>query len=770
MVATDIRTPPRVKTHQQAKIEEVALGKGEAIPVVLDEGDTYEIVSNTQYVKASTSEPTPSNGISTWILLNGSEQSTTQKHRAPAATTTSATTTKKKFTKPTNNSNWQSTTENAKRDESSSQKNPSNSAKPNNSSVKKPQVKDDLIKLPVVTLQDSKFKNKTPTVVGRIPTQGIKNKTDNGNNKKNKPEAQSASTTTITPPTTILPVRQRPIYTASTVSTTPKPLTTPTTSKPPYPYEIVPTTSVIVESGIVDTDLVQDTSTTEIPSTTTKRTRRPGNKKKKKNKNRRRRPTKKPAEGQLESKISDDNSTKIVSNGNISRPLSTRIYNYLAREVMPSVGVGLVGLVLTAGLAGLLLYPFGGGVAARRTYDKVSSAPSPDGHMYYYNDYSANSDIDNGQAEETVFGQVLAGMSQSESKYSNYDTQYTQPNKYRFEPSHDYGYTASSYRVPNKDNKYVTSRTPDSYDTTAFKYSTSVGASGASGSHFSDSSAVKYSPLTGISVESNSGQNAKYQTGSEYTAYSNPSDIGTQSGVYSDKSKTQNVRYSDIEYDDNNKDILTGGNEDTADKHPLTFSEQDSLIPITGSYSNEVKHRQGVLAVEHGPRNIKRRKRAIDNPMENEVDGDLLDDSTTSTTIRSSSETTTPESLSTESPTTLETLISTVSQKDFSPSSGYVEATTEVSSSEKTGPTKEHQIEQQEIPEEEFTFMTFLRRLAEMKLRLGINLLKSTTQAVARYLDTVQKRMESVVRALENRNKTSERRNTKPKVEKQKLQ
>ncbi|KAF5302205.1 hypothetical protein FQA39_LY10244 [Lamprigera yunnana] len=118
--------------------------------------------------------------------------------------------------------------------------------------------------------------------------------------------------------------------------------------------------------------------------------------KKKKNKNRRRRPALDKA----------GNGTKLASK---EKPIGTQIYNYLSREIMPTVGVGLVGLMVTAGLASYFLYPFG---AVRRSYDV--DRKDKDG-LYYYNDqYSPG-----GITEEEAIGKVIAGMP-LKNAYSNY--------------------------------------------------------------------------------------------------------------------------------------------------------------------------------------------------------------------------------------------------------------------------------------------------------------------------------------------------------------
>jgi hypothetical protein len=156
---------------------------------------------------------------------------------------------------------------------------------------------------------------------------------------------------------------------------------------------------------------MEGNSTDATAETSTKRPRRPtgGNKKRKKNKNRRRRPSNRPEVTEdPESKTSELNATSTDNKVAVKeRPLSTRIYNYLAREVMPSVGVGLIGLVVTAGLAGLIMYPFGG-LVTRRTYEEVPPHYINPNAYNYHGEYEG--EIDNSQSEEEVFGKLLEGM------------------------------------------------------------------------------------------------------------------------------------------------------------------------------------------------------------------------------------------------------------------------------------------------------------------------------------------------------------------------
>lgn len=161
----------------------------------------------------------------------------------------------------------------------------------------------------------------------------------------------------------------------------------------------VPDTTTVLTSELKSGEL-------ELPPSTanSKKSRRPTNKKKK-DKNRRKRPS-------ADNKIDIENKTKVANKvSQKEKPISTQIYNYLAREVMPTVGVGLVGLVVTAGLASYFLYPFSG---FRRSYE----IDRKDKDFYYYDSGKIVSDYDGGIAEEEAIGKVIAGMPFSSNSYS----------------------------------------------------------------------------------------------------------------------------------------------------------------------------------------------------------------------------------------------------------------------------------------------------------------------------------------------------------------
>lgn len=643
MVATDVRTPPRVRTKAgEAKVEKVAEaltkverlgeGVGEAVPL----------------------EVTQAPGLSTWILLSSDQ--------AKGRPSTQATI--QSVEKPT-------------------KKNETIKGKPTINKVTVRKVNstaysEEVTKSPII-LQDSKFKNRTPVVVGRVPTTPVDNQT---------------KTTIVT----------------TTPSTKKKISTAPT--QPTKFVEIVPTTSLVVESSTIES--TDETSTTET-STTTKRTRRPGTKKKKKNKNRRRRPSK--PEDAAESKITQDSnnlvSTKIE--GHPNRPLSTRIYNYLAREVMPSVGVGIVGLVLTAGLAGLFLYPFGGGIA-RRNYEKGTTPQN----KYYYTDYVPHREDQTNIAEEKIF--TPSASLNHNSYVSSFDSKYN-PSKYRYE--HDYGASVNGYA-----NEYSTLpdsvKNPDYPLTDDSKY------------YSMDPVSSQYKLTEVDKYKDDYKDETNYPSLTEYTSYTNAASVGTR-GTYENLDLSQNDTKEEDKSDKSQPEFsaLVGSPQ-------FTNTDFVGSVSLTGSYGTEGQ-KTGALASEHGPRAL-RNKREVHDDFSNEIDVSddkvLRKSSSPPPTDVSKAETTTDAKTTSESATSTDHTVEHETTTQFNVINYFTDETIKDEPSDPTsmdGPGG---------------LIGFIKRLAQLKLKMGITLLRSTSDAVQRYFDNMAKRMEEAVRHLEKRRRS----------------
>ena len=464
------KIPPKMTENSHSQIyedtEEEVNHKGVAVPVVIEDDDDvvktierlsysepidtrHTVTATTQQKKfvatttttTTTSKPyyetTSSDGVSTWVLLSGSSSSTTPSHLTNKGKTNkpqtpgnhktthiTPTSDLLQTTSPAATKNFfegfggvfgQSTIEpyhylsgegvghvQSTVNSLSSTRKPvriSSLPSPSFSAATRTQLRQnetlELLKL-------SKTRKPNPVTTSKTPTTAI-----------------TTTTTTTTTRTTSIPTKLRPVDEQNSNQktrvkfTTVSPIigTTDRQQDIEEPQRVVATTEN--ETASSDVDNMEDSNTDKTVETTTKHSRRPpeGNKKRKKNKNRRRRPTQKPEIiGDPESKTGEVNATSTNNKVVIKeRPLSTRIYNYLAREVMPSVGVGLLGLVVTAGLAGLIMYPFGGGLAKRRTYEEEL----PPHHMNpntYYHHGQYEGEIDNSQSEEEVFGKLLEGM------------------------------------------------------------------------------------------------------------------------------------------------------------------------------------------------------------------------------------------------------------------------------------------------------------------------------------------------------------------------
>lgn len=698
MVAADVRTPPKVKSqmihsHLQSLMTP---GKGEAIPVVLEGNDeaALEKISSDNF-KYTHSDPTPSSGLSTWILLNSDTVSTpyshhkkVQKPTSDAPSTTSAENIIDSKKKPAKSTTTTTTTEKVIKSkiESVVMKKPERKPiatiqKVNQTHAKKPTTPklepEEIPTTTVVSLQDSKFKNKTPVVVGKVPSTNTKEVVNTTTPMTFVEMPFDNNTRLGTPVVTFphVPVRRHNSTTTRRPSNTTKPTMVMISSGAPTKFASVqeyPMASTVAVTGQeVSSVSTEETQSEAVTETTTKKTTTGGKKKKKnknKNKNKRRRPTKKPAK--IQSKISeDDNSTSKLPAGLMpgGRPLSTRIYNYLAREVMPNVGVGLVGLMLTAGLAGLLLYPFGGAIPVRRNYEK----PGPTYNNL--NDYPPIGEVDNAQPEESVLSQVLAGMSSSMNQYSR-----EQPDVlYKTHPK----YKPARYDNPNTYNhhtdvKYTTEATMEDYKYSELGDVVSGPHESVKFTSFDINDSIKYpmddaEPSPGYSSVdlTTSSQNEPiyhkypvndrdpikhespvYSTMGEYASYSNPHEP-MQNPVYNGETydyKNHKNSHNSQEYKVSSEvDVVTQAAENqtttTKVKHEqpsfaalegipknyrtlqtsIRFEDTASVLPMNQDFvpSDAVF----AASIEHGPRNMKLQRKKRNTSSENEVDSVLID-------------------------------------------------------------------------------------------------------------------------------------------------
>lgn len=404
-VILDTRTPPRVKEQQKEKESMEHSHAGIAVPIDEDSITLEEPTKKLNFYKIA--KPTTNSGLSTWILLSG---------QTPPSTVQSTT----KIEKTTERVNLTLITDMPHR-------------------IVKPIFKkrSTTTRKPVSTTTVAS----TTTLAPSVTTTEAEKTT-----KLNKIKA-SVLNNAKKNITTMVPVK--------TITTTEKSTTT-TTKLIPI-TESTKNNNVTKNSTNIDqldsNSLPLEAKDNEVELTTTagdaKKTRRPTTKRKK-NKNKRRRPAVEKT----------SNSTKV---GHKEKPIGTQIYNYLSREVVPTIGVGLVGLMVTAGLASYFLYPFG---AARRNYD--IDRKDKEGSYHYTDEYGSG-----GIAEEEAIGKVIAGMQTTASainynnnnnNYRNYNSKSSYPNVRNMHQNPVDNYQVTPNTVYSNDNDYNSNQyQPDSY-------------------------------------------------------------------------------------------------------------------------------------------------------------------------------------------------------------------------------------------------------------------------------------------------------------------
>lgn len=378
-IVLDTRTPPKIRAQTKKKEKDDHMEyshAGVAIPVDEDSIKLEETTKKLNFYKVQ--RPTTNSGLSTWILLSGDSSSTTPQAvnvkdtedmkvievsgaKIVKPVFKKRTTTRRTTTQPTTHKNKIGSETTTKK------------SKPSN-----------LVKIKASTLNDAKKKNDTKTIgtsikeVTEHPIEKTKMPLFNRlSNIKTTTEKLHVETTTL----------NNGDKTTTIISST-----------------INPKNNTIDSQNL---ELEAKEGDTNITESTTNNKKKKNKTKKNKNKNRRKKP---------QEKTSNSTTTKLAKTKNQikEKPIGTQIYNYLSREMMPTLGVGLVGLMVTAGLASYFLYPF---AAARRIYEV--DRKDKEG-AYYYNDVYSG-----GIAEEEAFGKVIAGMPLEKLQSSMYSSAQT---------------------------------------------------------------------------------------------------------------------------------------------------------------------------------------------------------------------------------------------------------------------------------------------------------------------------------------------------------
>ncbi|XP_062529773.1 uncharacterized protein LOC101738605 [Bombyx mori] len=380
-VSTKLKFPNQ--KHKTIQNEDDALYNGhagEAVPITIEDLET-ENASDVINDSATTKE-----GISTWVLVSSPTN-------VSSVSTEPTKTDEVKKSKPTGNKN---------------KKRPSNK-----NQAKRPIIASSN-KADLIAAGSAINENVYNKIKDTVLTNVQKNKNAN---------SQRTTTTTTTPVPTETPTTTKETTKAPVTKTKNKNKNkqkTTTTEAPSYDD------SALLPMEAKESEIEVEIST---PPTTTKKPKRNTTRKK----NKKRKPSaSKPTDATGVSDIKANNKTK--TSKPTKKPetgaITTQLYNYFSREVMPSVGVGMIGLASLVGIASYFFYPFS--TPVRRTFEVDKKDD-----LYKYNAEEYAND-GNGQPEEEMLGTVLAGMpSHSKYKLNPYAGQTAQVNRYPVKKEQD---------------------------------------------------------------------------------------------------------------------------------------------------------------------------------------------------------------------------------------------------------------------------------------------------------------------------------------------
>lgn len=472
-----------------------------------------------------------------------------------------------------------------------------------------------------------------------------------------------------------------------------------------------------------------------------------------------------------ESKIVPD--TQVSSNGTKNKkkqpikPFSTQIYNFLSREVMPSFGVmSLVGLGL--GLASYFLYPFGGTIARRNGYEVEPN------FKYNPEEYGGNY----GQSEEEVFSKVLQGMTTADSKYGgmkDYENNY-----YRYQ-AYDGAYT-DPYTTRRNDIRYPTSSVPvyrpdntplpydSKYRNTDFKYPDLVttpgyyerqtqeflNAGGADRQFVVGNIPKEYShddkklPLLSTTTEAMQTDFEKHIAQS-LKFVENPVNISPNFGHAEAQALKQiNDGYEDIEFTPTAVAVEHGPRSlELAKLVPATVKtrrKRDSVIQLIPprseiekieaeeDLSNEILDIIDSAIPTKDPLNIKHSKR--DQPGEGEEKVAMVVP-VENVTVTNDKITQKSNEMSTEAIVVKDSNTSSFTTQKLP--AEEITSAPELNLNELEGITTSSTTTNK--PPQNFNLFDFVRKLAEIKFRVGLTVLKHASEGFAKYLGNVQKKL-----------------------------
>uniref|UniRef100_A0A4Y0BMH4 Mucin-5AC n=1 Tax=Anopheles funestus TaxID=62324 RepID=A0A4Y0BMH4_ANOFN len=663
------------KANDQLTLFDRYSGHAGVAEPMTDEEYQNELHRATERVPLRTTSP--KEGLSTWVLLSGSDStemkndftSTTRKVITTTTTTTTPkpTTATKRFQPTTRRLIPTTTPRPARTTVTTSGSNMDEKKEKQNKPLPKQKIASTTLK---------------PVIVKKVK----------------KPVGATAATTTTTTTTTT----PKPTTTTSTPATTPEMVITEqsaSTVANDLSAAITDDTSMesstflILEPKDAQFDLPEDRSPAKTAPAANggkvakKPTRKPnakapgGTKKKPPNKK-----TRKP---EVKDGVANDKKP-----ANKNKPVSTQIINYLSREVMPTVGVGLVGLVMAAGLASYFLgSPLG---ALRRSDDRKDDL--------YYSNYEEYAGQD-GQNEEDVFGKLIAGMPDRSYYRNNAVRRRTQvqPVRTGHQYYHVQPYSANKYpHITYRNRAYGGAGGPSAPETMYTNVNRPAQGQGqvqnqakSQNEFFYNTPPTPYYPMRTVSVEA-----SKVDVPSP--VYSSSSFPTTPSSTVSPATTPSPAADPIVE------------NEHEMMPHPEAYSSEHSPehhahYVVGTSYSDSMLDMINAASVpEHGPR---RKRRAVESDedieFENEIDVDE------------------------DRP------------KDTSAQSSHSGEVTEMSfPKEDTETTTAAEVTETTTEILRYTWGDFIRNTVERKVAMGLHFLQHVTMDFQRYLNGVHDRFQ----------------------------
>lgn len=721
----------------EVSIKESSFHHGVAVPMTLEDYEK-EIAREKDLVtkaKKKMESSTLKDGISTWILLSGSNNPTARPEMKPAFRIDS------EEKKPTKNNNATMTTK--KRN-------------PTTTTIKTPK--------PTQKYNNNKLITRikaTALANARNETEEEKTTKAPATTKKVQLTTKAKKYTTVRPKTTTItttPTSTKSTEAVEIIDDDDEEVEEQQTSAP----SVETSTYLIMEPKDADFNLPNDRAPSK---TTVKKTEvKAGTSVK----------TKKKKIG-----VASTNSTRIkkksdkktsstkLSSKNPEKPFSTQIYNYLAREVMPTVGVGLVGLVVTAGLA---TYFLGGPLTAlRRSYD-ISNRRDDVA-------YDRSDEFGNIQNEEEMFGKVIAGMPENSAYRNNLRVSSYRPKVQPYSGYSQYSQQAPKYAAQQQLRYRTIDPYQNSYQSaqnTAQQYPQYYQQAQIQAQTQAKSSVIDYgnqqqiqaqqpaqtqqqiSPqfnIDSVDMTTNQPEPAPQlsQHSSDYDDIAQsyfPQQVESQSPQFSvehqrmqeieDKSQNEIPRSEKITIVQAQSVPANHRNEGNSNEQPLPTPEALTMSHSDEEYQNSIanaimsqKKQQFVVGSvvaenfeesqpsavpEHGPRRRRQAVRKIAKSLEdNEIDEDedKTKRDTEATTIKAEQSS---------------------KKEDHEPGSTTAEITGSHEESSTQYPTYNIENIQNNI------FHLF-RRIIDLKLRLGLNFLQNATRAFQHYLNGVEQRV-----------------------------